>query len=158
MNPHSSNLVWSDFRFSGYAQITDIVPSLSDSQVVGNSGTVQDALASLLPAGQDFYVNAQSGDISYLFEYSPDSASDNAIYHFSANSQGSCLTYSKSEDGLLDSKGRFINQPMTYKEMKMSSVQELHATQVFPRCVSALMTQQTAILRRSVGTAPQTIV
>ena len=127
---------------------------------MGNSGTVQDALASLLPAGQDFYVNAQSGDISYLFEYSPDSASDNAIFHFSPNSQGSCLTYSKSDDSLLDSKGRqtHISHAMTYKEMKMSSVQELHATQVFPRCVSALMKQQTAILRRSAGTAPQTIV
>ena len=116
MNPHSPNLAWSDFRFSGYAQITDIVPSLSDSQIVGNSGTVQDALANLLPTDQDFYVNAQSSSISYLFEYSPDTASDNAIFHFSPNNQGSCLTYSKANNGRLDSKGRQITIPRQTKK------------------------------------------
>ena len=50
-------------------------------------------------------MNAQSRDISYLFEYPPDTASDNEIFHFSPNSEGSCLTYSKSDDSLLDSKG-----------------------------------------------------
>ena len=55
--------------------------------------------------GERFYVNAQSSDISYLFEYSPDSASENAVFHFSANSQGPCLTYTKSDDSLLDSTG-----------------------------------------------------
>ena len=109
MNPHSSNLDWSDFRFSGYAQITNIADELSNSQIVDDSGTVQDALSYVLPTGQQFYVNAQRNDTyQYLFEYSPDSASDNAIYHFSSNSEGSCLTYSKSDDGYLFSKGRYI--------------------------------------------------
>ena len=157
MNPHSSNLDWSDFRFSGYAQITNIADELSNSQIVGDSGTVQDALANLLQTGQEFYVNAQSSDISYLFEYSPDADTDNAIFHFSPNSEGSCLTYSKANDGLLDSKGRFINHATADKEVKMSSFQELHVTQVFHRCVSAL-SRQARPLRRSAGTALQTTV
>ena len=145
------------FISGNYAQITDIVPSLSDSQVVSDSGIVQDALASLLPMGETFYVNAQSSDISYLFEYSPDSASENAVFHFSGNSKGPCLTYTKSDNSLLDSTGTDAIKPQLTKTVgvKISSNQESHVTQVFPRFVSALW-RPAPPLRRSATSAPQT--
>ena len=107
--------------------------------------------------GETFYVNAQSNDISYLFEYSPDSASENAVFHFSANSQGPCLTYTKSDDSLLDSTGMVtIKQRQTWTvRVKVSSIQEFRVTQVFRRCVSALW-RPAPPLRRSAASAPRT--
>ena len=90
---------------SGYATITELAPSLSNTQVVDDSGSVQRTLGGLLPAGQQFYVNAESGNISYLYKYSPDSASENEIFHYSPNGEGACLTFSKSDSGYLESKG-----------------------------------------------------
>ena len=111
-------LIKNNFILGNYVPVPTLPP---DSQIIDDdNGNVQDALASLLPTGQAFYVNAQSTNISYpyLFEYSPDSASDNTIFHFSPSPQGSCLTYSKSNDGattppvgMLESKGRYKIMP-----------------------------------------------
>ena len=79
-----------------------------DQNVVGDSGTIQNAIASALIPGETFYVNAknENDNRKYLFKYGASENSNLALYHFVSKNidEKKCLTFGSDEAGNLVSE------------------------------------------------------
>ena len=76
--------------------------------VVDDSGTIQNVMASTLNPGEKFYVKAKNEDDAqkYLFKYGESENSKLELYHFGKNSSDGkkCLTFGTDESGILMSE------------------------------------------------------
>ena len=66
------------------------------TKIIVDEGKIQSALASVLPQGSKFYVNAMKKE-NDLYSYEDTRISSETLYHKAAISNGECLTFSSIE-------------------------------------------------------------
>ena len=81
-----------------------------ENDQISDIGSVQDALAKILPRNTNYYVDALKNESSGSFSYK-DTEISNFTLHHKTSSTGNCLTYSTSDGVSLQSEFYPENMP-----------------------------------------------